>query len=72
MTRIPVNQEFHPNVTVLDLGMTEGEEAKRQADELVGNSKSRCANDLAARAGYEAFARGNRRGELHRQDEPLH
>ena len=37
---IRVNEEFHPNVTVLDLGMTEGEEAKRQADELVGNSKT--------------------------------
>ena len=37
---ILVNEELHPSVTVLDLGMTEGEEAKRQADELVGNSKT--------------------------------
>jgi DNA-binding NarL/FixJ family response regulator len=37
---IRANEEFHPNVTVLDLSMTEGVEAKRQADELVGNSKT--------------------------------
>jgi DNA-binding NarL/FixJ family response regulator len=37
---IQVNEEFHPSVTVLDLGMTEGQEAKRQANELVGNSKT--------------------------------
>jgi chemotaxis response regulator CheB len=37
---IRVNEEFHPIVTVLDLSMTEGEEGKRQADELIGNSKT--------------------------------
>jgi chemotaxis response regulator CheB len=37
---IQMNDAFHPNVTVLDLSMTEGEEPKRQANVLVENSKT--------------------------------
>jgi DNA-binding NarL/FixJ family response regulator len=37
---ILVNEELHPSVTVLDLGMTEGEEATLRANELIGNSKT--------------------------------
>ncbi len=37
---IQVNDDFHPDVTVLDLSMTVEEEPKRRADELVGDSKT--------------------------------
>jgi DNA-binding NarL/FixJ family response regulator len=38
---ILANKEFHPDVTVLDLGMADqGERSKQEASELVGQSKT--------------------------------
>jgi DNA-binding NarL/FixJ family response regulator len=38
---ILANKEFHPDVTVLDLGMADqGERSKHEANELVGQSKT--------------------------------